>query len=118
MPYDFLVGNYECVGRWPDSSQTYSGRVEISKAAQGITIIRTIDGRRIEASGKFGTATLDKAQVLRVTFVRDGEDFEQTCLVNGDLDNYARVTCYSYTSKTKKVGLEAWFADHGQLQRN
>ncbi len=118
MQYDYLVGKYECIGRWPDSDQTYSGRVEISTTPHGITIARTINGRRIEASGKLETATPDKAQVLRVTFGQDGQSYEQTCLVSGDLDNYARVTCYSYSSKTKKVGLESWFSDHGQLQRN
>ncbi len=116
--YDYLVGNYECIGRWPDSSQTYSGRLEISKAPQGITITRTIAGQRIEASGKFATATPDAIRVLRVTFSQGGESYEQTCLVSGDLDNYARITCYLYSSKTKRVGLESWFADHGQLQRN
>ncbi len=118
MQYDYLVGKYDCIGRWPDSDQTYSGRVEISKTPQGIAISRTISGRRVEAVGKFGTATPDKAQILRVTFVQDGESYEQTCLVSGDLDNYPRVSCYSYSNKTKKVGLESWFSDHGQLQRN
>jgi len=116
--YGDLVGHYECIGRWPDSNHTYAGRVEVSKAPQGITITRTIDGQQIEASGKFGTATPDASRVLRVTFIQNGERYEQTCLVSADLDNYARITCYLYSNKTTKVGLESWFPDHGQLRRN
>ena len=115
--YSYLVGSYECIGRWPDSNKTFSGRVEISEANEGVKIIRMIDGQIIEAVGKYGTATPDGIRVLRVKFNQNGKAYEETCLVSGDLDNYARITCYLYTEKTKKVGLETLFPDHGQLDK-
>jgi hypothetical protein len=115
--YNFLLGSYECVGRWPDSKKTYSGRVRISEAGQGVKIVRLIDGKKTEAAGKFNTATADKIQVLTMKFRQDQADYEETCLVSGDLDNYPRMTCYLYTQTSKKVGLETLFPDHGQLER-
>ncbi len=38
-------------------------------------------------------------------------------MVSPDLNNYALITCYLYSNKTKKVGLETLFPDHGQLER-
>lgn len=113
--YDYLVGSYECIGRWPDSSNTYSGRVEISESGNGVKIIRTINGQKITATAKYETVTPDKIEVLRVRFTQKGKDYEETCMVRGDLDNYARITCYMYTKGTKKVGLETLFPDHGQM---
>jgi len=115
--YNYLVGSYECIGRWPDSNKTFSGRVEISKAAEGVKMTRMIDGEKIEAVGKYGTATPDKIPVLRVKFNQKGKAYEETCLISSDLDNYPRITCYLYTEKTKKVGLETLFPDHGQLYK-
>jgi len=115
--YDYLVGSYECIGRWPDSNKTFSGRVEISKTSEGVKLIRMIDGEKIEAVGKYGTATPDGIRTLRVKFNQKGKAYEETCLVSSDLDNYPRITCYLYTEKTKKVGLETLFPDHGQLYK-
>lgn len=115
--YSFLVGKYECIGRWPDSDRTYSGHVEISEMKDGIKMIRTIDGKKVEAIGKYGTATSDKIQVLGISFKQYGVDFEETCMVDVDGENYARISCYVYSTKTKKVGLESLFSDHGQLRR-
>lgn len=113
--YRYLMGSYVCVGRWPDSNKTFSGRVEIGEANEGVKIIRMIDGQRIEGVGKYGSITPDEIRVLKIIFTQEGKAYEETCLVSGDLDNYARITCYLYAEKTKKVGLEALFSDHGQL---
>lgn len=118
VPYDSIIGLYECIGRWPDSAETYSGRVEISHASEGIRIIRNINGQRVEARGQFGTATPDEVQVLKVNFRQNRIDYEETCMLSTDLDNYPRMTCYLYSPKTKEVGLEALFPDHGQLKRD
>jgi hypothetical protein len=48
---------------------------------------------------------------LRTHFLQDQVSIEQTCLISSDLDNYARITCYSYSpdAKTDDPGLEAYF---------
>jgi hypothetical protein len=115
--YRFLVGNYECIGRWPDSKKTYTGRVEISELDDGVKMVRTINGKKVEAVGKYGTATPDEIRVLRVKFIQDGVEYDETCMVSGDLDNYSRITCYVYTGNSKRVGLETLFPDYGQLKR-
>lgn len=115
--YRFLVGNYECIGKWPDSKKTYSGRVVISELEDGVKMVRTINGKKVEAVGKYGTATPDEIRVLRVKFIQDGVGYDETCMVGGDLDNYSRITCYVYTGNSKRVGLETLFPDYGQLER-
>ena len=115
--YDFIAGPYVCVGKRPDSNRTYAGRVDISRQGDGVRLVRTIDAQRVEASGSFGTATADKIPVLRVKFKQHGVAYEETCMVDSDPDNYARLTCYLYSEKTTTVGLEALFPDHGQLVR-
>lgn len=111
----YLEGSYALVGRHPDSKQAYSGRATIAISDQGLKITRVINGRTIVANGNMDTATPDQIPVLRVSFKKDGKHYEETCMVSSDLDNYSRVTCYLYQETTKKVGLEAWFPDHGQL---
>ena len=118
VPYDSIIGLYECIGRWPDSNEAYSGRVEISHASEGVKVIRDLKGQRVEARGQFRTATPDEVQVLKVNFRQNGIDYEETCMLSTDLDNYPRMTCYLYSPKTKEVGLEALFPDHGQLKRD
>ncbi len=113
--YGYLVGSYECLGRWPDSSKTYSGRVEITEGSNGVKMVRTINGQKISAVARYEIAAPDNIEVLRVRFTRKGKDYEETCMVSGDLDNYPRITCYMYTKGTKKVGLETLFPDYGQM---
>ncbi|MBI5607278.1 MAG: hypothetical protein HY902_00190 [Deltaproteobacteria bacterium] len=113
--YRFLVGSYACVGRMPDSTKTYTGQVQIREAKGGIRVVRTIAGKKVEATGQFGTVTPDKISVLNLRFRQDHLDYEATCLVSTDLDNYPRITCHVATGKSKKVGLETLFADYGQL---
>ena len=115
--YNFLSGSYVCIGKWPDSNDTYLGRVEIATAKQGLNITRTIQGKTIKAVGKVDTAMVDNIQVLKVAFKHKGIDYEETCMVSSDLDNYARLSCYLYSKETKKVGLETLFPDQGQLER-
>ena len=64
----------------------------------------------------YGKAAVEKAlhgetEVLRIIFREADTDYEETCLISGDLDNYARLTCYLYRPgvKTDDPGLEAFF---------
>lgn len=114
---NYLAGSYAFVGVHPDSEKTYAGRLTVSMTEQGLSIKRVTNGRSIEAKGTMDVATPDQIPVLRVSFKEHGRLQQETCMVSSDLDNYPRVSCYLQSKLTKKVGLEAWFADHGQLHR-
>ncbi|MDD5333462.1 MAG: hypothetical protein PHS32_06925 [Rhodoferax sp.] len=114
---DYLSGSYVVIGKHADSEKTYTGRMTVSLAEQVLKIVRVIGGRSTEATGTMDAATPDRIPVLRVSFKEHGKLHEETCMVSSDLDNYPRVSCYVQHNFTKKVGLEAWFSDHGQLRR-
>ncbi len=109
--YGFLNGSYELVGRWPDSTETYSGKIILEKDHGYFRIVRLIDGNKITGIGKIETATPDKVKVLRIRFKQEGREYEGTYLIGSDLDNYGRLTGYLYlkNGKTKNPGLEAFF---------
>jgi len=112
--YDFLQGQYQVVGREPDSDRTYTGTVILRKENGQLKVIRKINGEEIEGVGKIETVTADEVTVLRVRFVQTGKKYEVTYLIHSDLDNYARLSGYLYLQdgKTKRAGLEALFIDH------
>ena len=85
--YGFLSGSYVVIGKHTDST--------IEKALHG------------------------EAKVLRIRFDQDGKSYKGTYLVDVDFDNYPRLTGYIYLAdgNTKRVGLEALFADDGQLEQ-
>ena len=109
--YDFLKGSYELVGRWPDSNETYGGKIVLEKDRGHFRVIRLIDGKKITGIGKIETATSDKVKVLRIRFEQNGRKYEGTYLIGSDLENYGRLTGYLYlkNGKTKQPGLEAFF---------
>lgn len=111
---DFLPGVYRVVGKLPDSSETYTGRVVIRAEAGGFQVIRTIRGRTVTGRGRLESATADRVRVLRVRFSLDGRRYEATYLIHSDLDNYARLTGFVYPQggKTADPGLEAFFIVH------
>jgi hypothetical protein len=115
-PEGFMDGSYVVIGRLPDSRQTYQGTLNITTSKQVLSLTRVINGQKIVALGQFETGA-DNTRILKVNFGTKGKKFEQSCLVNTDLDNYARVTCYVFEKTTKKVGLETWFSDYGQLEQ-
>jgi hypothetical protein len=117
LPEGFMDGSYVVIGRLPDSKQTYQGTLDITTSNQVLNVARVINAQKIIATGKFET-TSENARVLKLNFDGKGKKYEESCLVMSDLDNYARVTCYVFEKTTKKVGLETWFSDHGQLEQN
>lgn len=114
---NYLAGSYVVVGKHADSEKTYTGRMTVSLTEQVLKIVRVVNGRSTEATGTMDVATPDRIPVLRISFQQHGKLHQQTCMVSNDLDNYPRVSCYVHRKFTKKVGLEAWFSDHGQLRR-
>ncbi len=117
--YGFLIGSYVVIGKRPDSAQTYSGQMNLEAGDGQLQVVRIVNDRITRGIGKIERAIGGEAVVLRIRFDRDGKSYEGTYLVEGDLDNYARLTGYVYLAdgSTRSVGLEALFADRGQLVR-
>lgn len=114
--YNFLQGRYEVIGRWPDSETAYTGTMILSRKNDCFQVTRIINGDKTEAVGKIETATADEIKVLRVRFIRSGEQYEATYLIGSDLDNYGRLTGYLYSKErpAKQPGLEALFYDRNE----
>lgn len=112
---NFVSGKYHLLGKHPDSNETYYGKVELVAVKDNIIKVeRTIAGRKTNGTGSIKEATPDKIHVLHILFNDNDQQHEHTCMIGSDLDNYARLTCYTYIkgSTAKEPGLEALFIDH------
>src|SRR5262249_56491389 len=89
----FVAGEYEVVGRGPDDGAPYAGTAKIAQDGKQLILERWIDGRTVHAVGHVEVPSPPgEGQVLRFRW-DDGQAVTMTCLVAGDLDNYARLTC-------------------------
>ena len=107
----FVFGYYAIVGQYPDSSTAYSGVARIEKKKDSLILTRRIGSRTITADGRIEVPHPPaEGEVLRFRWV-DKDPMLMTCLVNGDLDNYARLTCYVIPEGRKYIqpGIEAMF---------
>jgi len=111
----FIAGKYHLVGKAIDSDETYYGKVRIVSTVSGIEVHRLIAEKAIIGSGAI-EKTADNVNLLRIRFTENDMEFEETCIISGDLDNYARITCYLYLSggETSNPGLEVLFIDRGE----
>ena len=107
----YVQGTYLLIGKHLDSTETYFGEVSISQSDSGLSVTRTISEKVIHGTASISHATSDHTTDLRMRFSEGGIDYEETCIVANDLDNYARITCYFYIpgTRTKNPGLEALF---------
>jgi hypothetical protein len=111
----FMAGTYDLIGRKPDSTTTYSGRVTLRVDGETLQATRTIDGNTTKAILRFDTVGgTDRIPVVRMRFTLDGTEYEATYQWRSDLDNYPRFTgiVYRPDNQTKKPGLEALFPIH------
>lgn len=76
--YGFLRGAYEVIGRYPDSNETYTGKVIFKKSHDTLEVIRNINNNTIKGMGKIDVVTADKIKVLRVTFTENKREYEVT----------------------------------------
>ena len=77
-----------------------------------LSLERRVDGRTVRATGRVEVPSPPgEGQVLRFRW-NDGQAITMTCLVAGDLDNYARLTCLwgADGQASKEPGLEAMFS--------
>ncbi|WP_300433027.1 hypothetical protein [uncultured Thalassolituus sp.] len=109
-----VQGKYILVGKVLDSNATYHGKVEIADNKGKLVVVREINGRCTKGIAAIESALNGDAKVLRIRFKESEINFEQTCMVGSDLDNYARISCYLYQPKirTMQPGLEVLFYDH------
>jgi hypothetical protein len=111
---DFILGKYLLVGKGVDTQQTYTGEIIIYRDDKGLKLIRMINGQSTVADVGFETTLGGDKEVIRIRFKQADKSYEETCLWQSDLDNYARISCYLYHSgnNTKDPGMEVMFHDH------
>jgi hypothetical protein len=108
----FVAGDYMLVGREPDGGPAYAGTAKIAEDGERLVLERRIGGRTAHAVGRVEVPSPPgEGQVLRFRWA-DGQAMTMTCLVGGDLDNYARLTCLwgADAQMPKEPGLEAMFS--------
>ena len=112
-PSHLLPGKYKMIGKAVDSDETYTGKVEISADDLVLKVRREINGQIIMGVASVESALHGEAQVLRIRITQDNSKYEQTCLWQSDLDNYARISCYIYQPgvETREPGMEVMFHD-------
>jgi hypothetical protein len=109
----YMAGEYDLIGRKPDSPATYSGHVTLRDENGILQVTRTIDGKTDKCVARFDTiAGDDRIPVLRMHFHFDGKECDTTYRWQSDPDNYPRFTGYVYLADTKTPGLEALFPIH------
>jgi len=107
----FVLGDYVCVGKEPDNGAHYSGVARIERQGNQLVLLRRIGPRTLRAEGGVEVPSPPgEGAVLRFRWI-DTQPREMTCLVGGDLDNHARLTCYWRIQGRRHVepGLEAMF---------
>jgi len=109
----YMSGEYDLIGRMPDSTATYTGHVTIRDQNGGLQVTRTIEGKTEKCAARFDTvAGDDRIPVLRIHFHLDGKEYDATYRWQSDPDNYPRFTGYVYLASIKSPGLEALFPIH------
>ncbi len=109
----YMVGEYDLIGRKPDSTATYAGHVTLREENGVLQVTRTIEGKTDKCVARFDTvAGNDRIPVLRMHFHLDDREYDATYRWQSDPDNYPRFTGYVYLADTKSPGLEALFPIH------
>jgi len=110
---NLLAGEYDLIGRKPDSTTTYTGRVTLRAEGADLAVIRIVNGKTQKGIARFETvAGADRIPVLRMHPVLDGVEYQATYRWQTDLDNYVRLTGILFRDGTKFSGLEALFPIH------
>jgi hypothetical protein len=110
--FSLVAGRFVLVGREPDSGAAYAGSAEITPIGNAFSLERTIGVRRVIARGAIEVPSPPgEGKVLRFRW-KENDEHLMTCLVQSDLDNYARLTCH-WVLEGKghdAPGLEAYFS--------
>ena len=113
---EFITGDYLLVGQELDTEKTYNGKVSIYLDDERLKVKRLINGQIIYGVAAFEPVLNNDSQVLRIRFSDKELQYEETCLLSSDLDNYARISCYLYMPGVKTInpGLEVLFINHNK----
>jgi hypothetical protein len=110
---NYMIGEYDLIGRKADSIATYTGHVTLRDEGGVLQVTRTVEGETDKCAAQFDTVGgSDRIPVLRMHFHFDGKEYDATYRWQSDPDNYPRLTGYLYISGTKSPGLEALFPIH------
>ena len=110
---NYMAGEYDLIGRKPDSSGSYNGHVTLRDEGGVLQVTRTVEGKTDKCAARFDTvAGSDRIPVLRMHFRSDGKEYDATYCWQSDPDNYPRFMGHLYLSGTKSPGLEALFPIH------
>ena len=109
----YMAGDYDLIGRKPDSTATYSEHVTLRDENGVLQVARNIEGKTDKCVARFDTVAGDDGiPVLRMHFHLDDKEYDATYRWQSDPDNYPRFTGYVYLADTKSPGLEALFPIH------
>jgi hypothetical protein len=112
-PWFVLVpGRFVFVGRNPDNGATYAGTASITTQGERFSLMRTIGSKTTTATGTIEVPQPPgEGKVLRFRW-KDQQPHLMTCLIQSDLDNYARLAClWGIEGANHNVpGLEAYFS--------
>jgi hypothetical protein len=106
----FVVGDYVLIGRESNNGSPYNGVARIERTSDGLIIRRRIGDESILGTGTV-KASISGESILLQFHDAGAEPRQTTCLIQSDLDNYARLTCL-WTGEGAPVvepGLEAYF---------
>lgn len=111
-----VQGNYFLLGKAIGNKDTYFGDISIEKIGSELQVTRNISGEIVKGSAAIEHATADEIPVLRMRFKEGEKEYESTCMVGSDLDNYARITCFLYIPgvTTMEPGMEALFINYNK----
>ncbi|MEN8120936.1 MAG: hypothetical protein ABFS35_11340 [Bacteroidota bacterium] len=112
--HNFLVGEYDLIGKMIESDQTYYGTMKIDFKNNQFEIIRKIGKSSIGANAVIKKIGPEKIEVFVINFIENGNNYEVTYMIGSDFDNYGRLTGYKYykNKETENPGLEALFSKH------
>src|SRR5689334_21691194 len=73
----YMAGEYDLIGRKPDSTATYAGHITIRNEGGALQITRTIEGKTDKCVAQFDTvAGADRIAVLKMHFRFEGNQYD------------------------------------------
>jgi hypothetical protein len=109
----YMAGEYDLIGRRPDSTATYNGHVTLRDKGGALEVTRMIQGRTDKCTARFDmVAGTDRIPILRMHFRFGDDEYDAIYRWQSDPDNYPRFTGYVFLPSTKSPGLEALFPVH------
>lgn len=109
-PLSFFAAGYEVIGKNTMTGNTYSGTIIMSEQGDKLKVQRNINGNVVMGEAEI-VRVIEDIPALKVTFTDNGKKMVATYQINGDWENYARLTgTLEIDGKPRTyAGLEALF---------